>query len=400
MNRRNVCYVAREMLFPVIEGHHIASKRIIEAAVHAGIDAHIITLEPDANSLEISGKWTIVNSKKSPLGNIGFSSSISRIIDELIKSVKVASQVKFSDYDLIHVLNITKEAYVFAHKLLRVKKPLLLHFYHSPYVLADDVFLVRNIALRIGLYGRVLDNHALTINLSLYKFLVENLSADPERVHYVPYPVDTNTFEPLNNKESLREKHGLPPDHPIVVYVGSLNPARGISTLIRSFHNVLSRFPQALLYISHPHHKPEETYGTQLSGLVQSLKLQKNVLIVGPSPHVEEIYNLADVVVLPFKRPYWVDPPLVLLEAMSSGVPVVATSVGAIGEVIRDHENAVVIKPKNPEILAEAIIELIENPRGCSKMAKKARETIVQNYSYEVVGKKLLKIYDFILDQS
>lgn len=396
MNRKSVCYVARGMLFPVIEGHHVASKRIIEAAINAGIDARVITVEADANTLETSGKWTIVNSKASPPVNIGFSSSISRAINELTASVKVASHIKFSDCDLIHVLNITKEAYVIAHMLLHVKKPLLLHFFHSPYVLTDDVFLIRNIALRSGLYGRVLDNYALTINLSLYKFLVENLGADPERVHYVPYPVDTNTFEPLNNKESLREKHGLPSGHPIVVYVGSLNPARGISTLIRSFHKVLSRFPQALLYISHPHHKPEETYETQLYELVQHLKLQKNVLIVGPSPHVEEIYNLANVVVLPFRRPYWVDPPLVLLEAMSSGVPVVTTSVGVIGEVIRDHENAVVIKPKNPKVLAEAVIELIENPRDSFKMAKRARETIVQNYSYEIVGKKLLKIYNFI----
>ena len=391
------------MLFSVVEGHHVASRRIIGAAIRAGTNAHVITLEPDANACaraENSGKWTIVNSKKSPIGNIGFLSSISRTIDELIKSVNVASQVKFSGCDLIHVLNITKEAYVIAHKLLRVKKPLLVHFYHSPYVLTDDVFLIRNVALRTGLYGRVLDNHVLTTNVSLYNFLVDNLGIDPERVHYAPYPVDTNTFKPSNNKESLREKHGLPPDQPIVVYVGSLNPARGISTLIRSFHNVLSRFPRALLYISHPHHKPEETYETQLRELVQNLKLQKNVLIVGPSPHVEEIYNLADVVVLPFRRPYWVDPPLVLLEAMSSGVPVVVTSVGAIGEVIRDHENALVIRPENPEILAEAIIELLENPRDSLEMGKRAHETIVQNYSYEVVGKKLLEIYDFVLDRS
>ena len=392
------CYVARQMLLPSMEGHHVASKRIMEAAVLAGIEIRVITVEPDANTLETFRNWTIVNSKTSPTGNIGFLSSVFEAINDLIASINVASHVKFSDCDLTHILNITKEAYIIAHKLMRVKKPLLLHFYHSPYVLTDDVFLIRNIALRTGLYGRALDNHALTTNLSCSKFLIKKLGADPERVHYVPYPVNTNTFKPLNDKESLREKHGLPSDHPIVVYVGSLDPARGISTLIRSFHNVLSRFPKALLYISHPHHKTEETYESRLHGLIQNLKLQKNVLIVGPSPHVEEIYNLADVVVLPFRRPYWVDPPLVLLEAMSTGAAVITTSIGSIGDIIRDHENAVLTKPENPLILASDITELLENPRKSCKIGERARKTIIQNYSYEIVGERLSKIYDLILD--
>ena len=384
------------MLSPPIEGHHVASKRMIEAAIHAGIDARVMTVEPYAKIMETPRNWFIINSQRKIRSYA--SMSVFSVVDELFASLNIASHVKFSDCDLIHVLNVTKEAYVFAHKLMRVKKPLLLHFYHSPYVLTDDVFLIRNIALRSGLFGRVLDNYALTVNMSLCKFLVK-LGVDPERVQYVPYPIDTDTFKPLNAKENLREKYGLPPDRPVVVYVGSLHSARGLSVLIRSFRNVLSRFPHALLYISHPHSKSEKAYKTHLE-LIPNLNMQKNVYIAGPSAHIEEVYNLADVVVLPFQRPYWVDPPLVLLEAMSCGVAVVTTPVGAINEVIRNHENAVLTGPRNPEILAEAIIELIENPRKSIEIAKRARETIVKDYSYRVVGKKLTKIYDFVLDRN
>ena len=388
------------MLSPPIEGHHVASKRMVEAAIRAGIDAQVMTVEPDAKTVGTPKNWAVANLKRKSQSYVRFLPSFFSAVDELLALLNIASRVKFSKCDLIHVLNVTKEAYVIAHKLMRVKKPLLLHFYHSPYVLTDDVFLIRNIALRFGLYGRVLDNYALTVNISLYKFLVERLGVHPERVQYAPYPVDTDTFKPLNAKEDLREKHGLPSDRPVVAYVGSLHPARGLSVLIRSFRNVLSRFPQALLYISHPQHKNEEAYEMHLHELIQNLNLQKNVHIVGPSTHIEEIYNLADVVVLPFQRPYWVDPPLVLLEAMSSGAAVVTTSVGAINEVIRNHENAVLTKPRDPEILAEAIIELLENPYKSIKIAQRARETIVQDYSYKVVGKKLLKIYDFVLDRN
>jgi len=397
MNPTKACYVARQMLSPPIEGHHVASKRMIEAAIHAGIDAYVMTIEHDAKTVEAPQNWFIVNLQKKMRSYAPM--SVFSVVDELFASLNMASHVKFSDCNLIHVLNVTKETYVFAHKLMRVKKPLLLHFYHSPYVLTDDVFLIRNIALRSGLFGRVLGNYALTVNVSLCKFLVEKLGVDPERVQYVPYPIDTDTFKPLSAKEDLREKYGLPPDWPIVVYVGSLHSARGLSVLVRSFRNVLSRFPHAILYISHPHLKSEKAYKAHLE-LIQNLNLRKNVYVAGPSAHIEEIYNLADVVVLPFQRPYWVDPPLVLLEAMSCGVAVVTTPVGAINEVIRNHENAVLTRPGNPKSLAEAIIKLMENPRRSVKMAKRARETIVNDYSYKVVGKKLLKTYDFVLNRN
>ena len=386
------------MLSPPIEGHHVASKRVIEAAIRAGIDARVMTIERDAKIVEIPQNWAVLNLKKKSRRYVRFSPSLFSAVDELRASLSISSSAKFSDCDLIHVLNVTKEVYVFAHKLMRVKKPLLLHLYHSPYVLTDDIFFIRNMALRFGLFGRVIDNYALTANVSLSKFMVERLGVDPERVHYVPYPIDTDMFKPLNAKRNLREKHRLPSDQPVVAYVGSLHPARGVSILIRSFRNVLSRFPRALLYISHPHHNGEEAYETHLHELIKNSKLQKSVLIVGPSAHIEEVYNLADIVVLPFQRPYWIDPPLVLLEAMSSGAAVVATSVGAINEVANDHENAVFTKAGDPRILAKNIIELIENPSECHKIGQKARETIVQNYSYNVVGNKLLEIYDFILN--
>ena len=392
-----MCYVAREVLFPPIEGYHITSRRVIEAAARAGIHANVITIESEKN-LGNPKKWVIVNSKTRPRAHYWFTPSMHSAIDDLCASVRISSQIKFANDDLIHVLNVNKEAYLFAHSLLRVKKPLLMHFYHSPQVLADDVFLIRNLAFRAGLYGRLLENHVLTVNFSLYKYFIEKLGVDYERVHYAPYPIDTDTFRPLNNKEVLRKKYGLPSDRPIVVYVGSLDPVRGIYDLIKSIRLVSAYFPRVLLYVAHPQRKGEEIYEKRSNELIRKLRLEKNVVISGTSAHVEETYNVADMVVFPFKRPYWVDPPLVLLEAMSSGAVVVVTSVGAINEVIKDHENGVFTKAGDPRILAKTIIELIENPGERRKIGQKARETIVQNYSYEVAGNKLLKIYNFILD--
>jgi glycosyltransferase involved in cell wall biosynthesis len=186
-------------------------------------------------------------------------------------------------------------------------------------------------------------------------------------------------------------------DRPILVYVGSLNPARGALDLILSFRHVLKCFPKALLYISHPEREGEEFHQTNLQRLVGSYKMQSNVTIKGLNPHIEEIFNLADAVVLPFVRPYWVDPPLVLLEAMSTGASIITTPVGSTMEIIRNHQNAVLTEPGNRLALADEIIANLENPQEARKMGEEARKTIVRNYSYEKVGKRLSNVYNFIL---
>jgi len=402
-----VCFVAKQTLNPPIEGNHVASTRIIEASLRAGINAKVVTVEPNTRNLETSWNAVVINSKTRLQENVSFSPSLSSYlrglahtsINDLLTSVSIASHIKSFKYDLIHVLNINKEIYLFAHSFLRVKKPLLLHFYHSPLVLTDDVFLIRNIAMRIGLYGRIFSNHALTVNLSLARFLVKKLGVDQEHVHYAPYPIDTETFKPFKDKAGTREKCGLPYDRPILAYVGSLHPARGIFNLMKSFRHVLTRFPKTLLLISQPQREGEDVYLRTLQLLIQNFKIGKNVVIRGPSSQVEEIFNLADIVVLPFVRPYWVDPPLVLLEAMSTGASVITTSVGSIGEITKNYENVVLTKPDNPVDLANKIIELLEDTQESRKIGESARKTIVQNYSYEKVGERLSKIYDFVFNQ-
>jgi glycosyltransferase involved in cell wall biosynthesis len=127
--------------------------------------------------------------------------------------------------------------------------------------------------------------------------------------------------------------------------------------------------------------------------MIKDLGLNENLLFTGPSSNVEELYNMADVVVLPFERPYWLEPPLVLLEAMSCGVPVVSTNVGAINELIKNGENGLLTSPNDPTDLAESISKLIGNRDFSEKVAKNACGTIVQSYSYEVIGKKLSDLY-------
>ena len=397
MGSLRACYVARRILRPPIEGHHIASKRIVEAAVLSGVKATVITTEIDKETTEIPENWVVLNSRISPPIHFSFLPSIFFALDDLLTSIDITLNIKFSKSDIVHVLNVNKESYFLAHHILRVKDPLLLHFYHSPYVLNDDIFLIRKIALRAGLYGRLFDNHVLTVNLSMLRFFTERLGVDSERVHYAPYPIDINRFKPFKNRDYLREKYGFPLDRPILAFFGSLTAVRGIFDLVKAFQQVQNQFPETMLYISHPPTESEDIQLRYLHQLLRDLELHKNVIIQGPCINIEEMFNLVDIIVLPFVRPYWVDPPLVLLEAMSTGATVITTPTGSISEIVKDNENAILTEPNSTVSLANHMVELLENPKTTRKIGRKARSTIIQKYSYEIFGKRLLKIYDSVL---
>ena len=388
-----VTYIGRQLLNPQVEGHYVASCRIISASSCSKIDPYVITLEQKGTALKKStGRYAVINPVlKTPIRS-GILPAVFLALNDLVVSAKVSSHIKTSDCDLIHVLNINKEAYLLAHILSNIKKPLLLHMLHSQYVLNDDVFRLRKIMFKLGIYSGLIPNHTITINASMRDFLITKLGLDGNKVHYVPLPVDSQKFKPMNRNE-LRMKYGLPLDQPIVAYAGSLNPSRGLFDLLESFSHVSSSFPDSLLFISYLKRKGEEVYEETLHRLARNSKLKKHVILRGASPHVEEIYNLADVVALPFARPYWIDPPLVLLEAMSSGSTIVSTTAGAISEIINNHYNGLLVPPKDPILLGNAISDLLSNPKESRRMARNARETIVKGYSYEEVGNKLLNVY-------
>jgi len=393
--RPTICYLTRGMLAPPAEGFHVFSKNVIEAVKNSGnARAQVLSLESPSAAREVSRDLTFLsarlNSRKLP--------SVFSTVDDFLSSASMASYVRSSDCDLVHVLNITKEPYAVVHNMLRVRKPLLIHFFHSPQVLGDDVFFLRNLAFRAGLYGRLHGNYVLTSNLAMLRFLVEKLGANHESVHYTQCPIDTDKFKPARNKDELREKYGIPCGSPVIVYVGSLQPARGLDVLLDAFKRITERFHNVLLLVCHPQRREERIFERMLYQQIQHLKLRRNVIIQGLVREIVDIYNIADVIVLPLIRPYWVDPPLVLLESLSSGATVVTTPVGAISEVVSDHENAVLVKAGDAEVLASAVAELLEKPDEARRIGQRAREMAVRRHSYEIVAKQLVRIYNSILD--
>ncbi|HRT45554.1 MAG TPA: glycosyltransferase family 4 protein [Desulfomonilia bacterium] len=174
------------------------------------------------------------------------------------------------------------------------------------------------------------------------------MGVEPGRVHYTPNGVDTSLFHP-RDKSACREMLGLNSSGRIVLFVGKFRPVKGIRYLLEALH-ILARqgkldFDTALIGSG-----PEER---DYRGIVEARGLSRRVLFAGNRSHREVALwmGASDLFCLPSLKEGM---PNVVLEALAGGLPVAASRVGAIPELIKEH-SGILVPPADPEALARAV---------------------------------------------
>jgi glycosyltransferase involved in cell wall biosynthesis len=124
--------------------------------------------------------------------------------------------------------------------------------------------------------------------------------------------------------------------------------------------------------------------------------LQKHILFLGhvTREKLVQLYQNATVHVVPS---HYEGLPTVLLEAMSSGIPVVATNVGGNSEVISSGVNGLLIPPKSPENMAKAISRLLDEQALRERIGRAARKTIEEHYTWDKIAENVTESYEHML---
>lgn len=127
--------------------------------------------------------------------------------------------------------------------------------------------------------------------------------------------------------------------------------------------------------------------------MINELGLKKNIYFAGfvDRSKLLEYYQNATIYVLPS---YYEGLPTTLLEAMSCGIPSIATDVEGSSELISDGETGLLVPPRNPKRLAEAILRLLEAEELRQKLGDNARKHIVNNYDWEIITDSVEKVYE------
>jgi glycosyltransferase involved in cell wall biosynthesis len=125
----------------------------------------------------------------------------------------------------------------------------------------------------------------------------------------------------------------------------------------------------------------------------QKLGVKDNIVFTGyfPDSKLPRLYNAADVFAF---STFYENLPFAVLEALSSGLPVVTTNVGGIPEMIDSGKNGFLVQPFNARELADRILYFLEHPAASSEMALAARKTIEDRFDWRLIVEKVLKVYD------
>ena len=187
----------------------------------------------------------------------------------------------------------------------------------------------------------------------------------------------------------LRQRLGLSADTPIVAASGRLSPDKGAAYFIRAIPAICGRFPAACFVLF-----GDGPLRGQLEGLAKELKMAEAVRFAGFVPEFTQLLTGVDILVNPSLSEQM---PNVVLEAMATGVPVVATEVGGVGEIAGKDGAVYLIPPGDPDSLAWAVIGLLHDPVKRQQLGEAGQRRVREAFCPERQREQLHELYEELI---
>jgi glycosyltransferase involved in cell wall biosynthesis len=213
-----------------------------------------------------------------------------------------------------------------------------------------------------------------------------------DRVFVVHNSVETDVhYSHAKLSEETRQQWNVSRDERMVLSAGRLSPEKGHNYLIDAVSMMVSTLPQLKFKVLIAGSGPSER---KLKEQVNKKGLHARVELVGQCSDIKALFSIADLFVLPSLSE---GSPNVLLESMAARVPIVATKVGGVPELVKDGESAILVPPADSESLKKAIIELLMNRSRATQLAIVAFENARLIFSTSKHDEHLLSIYDRVI---
>jgi len=356
---------------------HVAS--LAEQFIASGHEVHIVAPSSDDDTEPIS-------SVDAPIHRIGrvvsipTNGSVARITLSLRSYLQAKTLLQQEQFDLIHL-----------HEPLMPALPLTV-LRHSNTTNVGTFHAFRNTPLTY-FYGkpilrpffRKLHGH-ITVSSAAREFVGEYFPADYRVIpNGIDYPRFFRRYEPLPQ---------LADDRPTVLFVGRLEKRKGLKFLLRAWPMVLDRQPNARLVVV--------GRGRPLEGYRRFARRQgwsaDDVVFAGyvPAEDLPRYYQSCDVFCAPNTGQESFG--IVLLEAMAAGAPIVASAIPGFHDVVSNGLQGLLVEPRNPGALADALCRLLGNPELRASMRRAGQDT-AQAYDWPRVASQVLDYYTEVLER-
>jgi len=225
--------------------------------------------------------------------------------------------------------------------------------------------------------------------------------ADVSKVIVIPPGVDLSHFYPIPEDEA-KEFVGIPLDQRLLLFVGRIEPLKGIDNLIEAI--ALMHSNRVYVCLSVVGGDPEKTAGAKdseirrLQGLREQYGLDDLVAFLGKRSQdtLPYYYSAADAVVMPS---HYESFGMVALEAMACGTPVVASQVGGLAFLVQNGVTGFTVPVDEPDTLAERLTALVQDSQLRARMGKQAVK-LAQEYGWGRIATQIIEVYKTVMDIS
>ncbi len=316
---------------------------------------------------------------------------------------------KINDKQFNHLINVFKEECVNSHNKGKID---IVHANHCsilpysaylakketgvPYVVmahGTGIFSSKGSERNLNIAKIGLDNAEILMANSKFtaEQAINEFNLPKSKVEVVYLGIDPEEFKPISEgeKQKIKEKYGCK-GKKVVYSTGFFMEEKGFQDLIKAASIYEKKDHNIITLIS-----GKGPYQKELEKLIKKLKLQRTKIIGWiPKKDLLALYAAADIVVMPSR---WNEPfGLVTIEAMSSGTPVIGTKAGGTPEII-EKSAGMLVKPKNPVEMAEAVMGKIDDDSWLEKAGKEARNLVKKKFYIDLMCKNTEKIYDKVL---
>jgi len=245
-------------------------------------------------------------------------------------------------------------------------------------------FIIGIVNASVNFFYKISDG-IITLNLSMKREILKREN-NPDKVFIVENVVDLDVFRPLKVEKPkfLRNKF-------LVMYSGNLGPMYDFDTVLETARNLA--YVKNIVFIL----RGKGEYEREIKKKIENLKLS-NVLLYTKVFKEEELVkflNITDVFLLPMKKldnPN-ISFPLKLIEYFACEKPVICCAAGETARIVHDSSGGLAVEPESPRALAKAILKLYRNIGYAKRLAVNGRRFALRYFSYDVMAKKLEKVF-------
>ena len=369
----HICFVGYNIHPPWNEGRKVVSRNIVDTLKkYTDLDISVVSTIGKKEEKKMKGV-TYSNATWFTRRTQGYDPLLDTAIIRQISSINKRKKI-----DIIHLFNAHFPVFSLYGKMKR--KKVIAQFFGNPYF---------NILKRF----RVPKSVDLYITTSIETGWFNDLGIYNSQC--VNPPINANLFRPLD-KATARKKLNLPEDKFILLYIGNLSEVRFSPEFIESVKFLKESNNLLLILANH----------IDIYWQSRNVFHNKNVILrreILDEKQKAVLYNAADAFILPFsikmnsyKHVFVIDPPITMLEAMSCGVPVIAPDVFSIPKIIKSGYNGYVTPLGDFEMVDEILYNISRGEN--EEVGVHARETILNDFSYEKAALRMKKIYEGVLN--